>query len=212
MVGHTMVLVYKGQSNMVGLGQPYPSPADPRVAWEGLDFRRGVPEAASEYVASALNLAYVVAVQCSVGGTSIYQWQPGQTLDTQCNNIVSTVLKKYPGSKVAGVFFWQGEYDAHENNVPWTSLFETMVAHDRVVWGTTLPYVFCQIDTDQFFGQAALYPQWDYIKAQQAAVPTTIATMVTTDDITDIADSVHVGPSGLTTIGQRMAGTFLRLI
>ena len=212
--GKTPIFLVAGQSNALGLGQYSPSPLPASIVWRGFQPPRGIGVSFAERYLERSGQAKVIIAQCSVGATSIYEWQPGGGLFEQCLGILGNIRSDTLNTHVAGFLFWQGEYDAHEQpTTPWSCLFKSIVRALRFkLDDNRLPVVFCQLSSNESFGQASVYPYWEFIKTEQARVDLPHAAMVQTDDITDIADSVHVGADGLETIGHRMAETYFQLV
>lgn len=210
-----VLFVVAGQSNALGLGQSFPHQLSPGITWRGLDFPRGIGASFAENYKQKTGASQVLIAQCSVGATSIYDWQPGGTLFNQCVDIIENVKRDVPNMDVAGILFWQGERDASNAsspNVQWAALFKNMAKQFRIYLGNAkIPVIYCQLDTHEQFGQEANYPYWNEIKVQQARANLSYAQMVKTDDITTLADSVHVDTSGLFLIGERMAQTYYGL-
>ncbi len=172
----TPIFLLAGQSNMV------------RMSQYGLEAftaeyvkRHGGPD--PEFVA------------CAVGGTDADQWLPHGQLFANC--IVAA-----RGKTITGVLYYQGESDAALAVPDWGDSFAQTVGGFRQYFGN-VPIVFAQI--------ARTVPGcnfdrgWTSIQAQQAAVSLPGVTMIRTEDVAVLIDTVHLAPSSLQIIAQRFA-------
>lgn len=212
-IGSLSVFFVEGQSNALGLGQYSASPLPPGVIWRGLDMPRGIGVSFGQEYLRLTGRPAVIIAQCSEGATSIHEWQPGGFLQSRCLGIYENIKRDYPNAVPAGVLFWQGERDATATADPdtaWAFLFQSAMKGFR--WNLNdlrLPVIYCQLSVDSLPGS---YPSWSYIKSQQADVYLNFAEMVRTDDINDVADSVHMGATGLSEVGRRMAAAYWDMV
>jgi hypothetical protein len=202
------VVILAGQSQMLGGAASAPVYVN-GMEWRGLDYPRGIgPEFAAQYLRQT-GRPEVIMIQCAVGGTSIVQWAPGGTLQTQCEGFYEQVLREFPTAKVATVLFWQGEADVVTPGTPWAAEFTTLVRRWRDLWGN-VPVEFCQIAINN---NPVGWPYWSYIQAQQAGMSLPNTAMVTTMDVGDISsDGLHMTEEGLEIVGDKLARAYFGLI
>ena len=204
------IIIVAGQSNAVGLGQDSPSPISNQIIWKGRDIPRGIGVSFAEAYLRDTNQPQIIVAQCSVGSTSIHEWQGH--LVGECVEIVKQIQIEHPSAVPAVILFWQGERDARGPGVPWGSLFTSVIQGMRRNLGyKNLPVVFAQLNNCTALSNP--YPNWLDIKLEQAAVNIELVQMIKTDDINDLAlDGVHVKGNGLYLIGQRMHQAYIGLI
>lgn len=142
----------------------------------------------------AKNVPYgsVNFIQCAVGGTSIGQWQMGGALMNQCQT---------HGVKPDLILFYQGESDAALGTTNWAQQFMSAVNGWRTAWD--VPVIYAQIATcGPAFASAA---NWQSIQDQQASVFMNRVKMISTKDLTDRLDDVHLTPASERIVGGRFA-------
>lgn len=208
------LFVLAGQSNMAGaipFGAEVPTPnvydvslGAPKPAVDGLgDQLYAGPGIA---IGAELHRLYpnlrIGLIQCAVGNTAMSRWAPGGDLYTTC---LKRTLAARAYGVVRGVLFYQGEADAYNSTAAgWATRFAAMVGGFRQsLRQPGLMVVFAQLG--RMPSDAALYPQWTAVQAEQASVKIAHVRMVSTSDI---PSDVHYDAAGYATLGQRFASAW----
>ncbi len=170
-------------------------PAGPIGAGLGLSFakdmvrRTGIP---------------IGLIPCAVGGTSLWQWEPGQKLYT---NMLARV--RAAGGRVQGLLWYQGEADARTDRLTeYGDRFRAFVSQLRADFNDPkLPFYFAQIGR---YAAPEAPPRTAHAQGvmrevqrlSEPALPR--AAMAATLDL-EMQDHVHVNTAGLRRLGARFA-------
>lgn len=153
-----------------------------------------------------LNETFLHSVNVASPGTSMAQWQPGQTL---YRNLVATIKAQ---TIPCVVLFWQGEAEGlgfDVNNAPvtdwasWGVGFVTMARSLRRDVGYDVPIVMVQIG--QRDKSAYPSPNWEDVQQEQASIWFPGMAMVSAADMFPAADNlVHYSDSQYQVMQKRM--------
>lgn len=223
-----------GQSNMAGRGRVEPgAEADthPRVFMFTAEGRWALardpvhfdkPEVAgvglcSEFARTLVDrdpVLIVGLVPAAVGGTRLAEWRPGGALYAAAVARVRAALGENGPHRLAGILWHQGESDAtadvHEGDLAtYPERFAAMVARLRADLGDAgddVPLVMGEL--------GRMNPRYAAFNA--ATLPEAVrrvprAALVTSEDLTDGGDGIHLDAASLRTFGRRYAEAFLRL-
>lgn len=204
------IFLLDGQSNMTGDGDPTIVPLGADIIWRGTPGPKGIGVAFAQDYLRRTNRPQVIMIQAAVGGTYIREHLPGTPIFNNAVDLVQRAIAEFPTAKVAGILFYQGESDAIPGTPDWGPQFLQAMRGYRHAFGDDhIPVVFCQIDETAW---PTSFPYWAEIQTQQAATTLDNAAMVTTSDIRDMADQVHLSAIGLATVGDRMAQAYFGLL
>ena len=214
---HAFVLV--GQSNMVGHGSlPLVQSASGNIfKWDNSAWVTGIePVHYGEFGPSmsfALELMrlkndanYKIGlIPCAKGGSSITEWQKGQTFYTECLNKVKAVQAN--GAIIEGMLMSQGEADSQTKQAAnaWGGLVIQFAKDFRSDYGNIhTPFIFAQLGYDPHIVK---YPYWKYLHDLQPAILSGHGNyrMIVTDDLSKNSDKIHFNRDSQVTIGQRFA-------
>lgn len=225
------VLLFAGQSNMVGLAQVGELSAEQAKAQDGVyyyypDGAWGLFEAAraaGNGLGPELSAGRDVAaftgrvgmVKLAVGGTNLaLQWHPAvpgslyQCLLRRTEEALAA-LKAQTGmrGRVVGFFWMQGESDAADPNM--TALYAAnltnLIARVRADFGDPdLPFVFGRISPSPLWRYGA------YVRAAQQSVADSVpnTALFSADDL-PLLDGAHYTTQGVLTLGERFAEAYL---
>jgi hypothetical protein len=218
------VFVLAGQSNMGQEGQTQTAPAGAvdtgiyvwRGGWAPLETTNGIttgpygPGFAFARRLSSRGIR-VGLVYCALSGSSIGDWQRGQSLYDAC-----LARTRGTGVQPTGLLFYQGERDARTGVDPaapsqprpteWRVLFERFVVDLRADTRADLPVVFARI-AHHDPSVAAIEGGWATVQAQQDAVSLPRVVMVQTEPAT-LRDEVHLDDASHAAVGERMAAAY----
>lgn len=195
-----------GQSNMLGYGMrndPFPSNDHINVVGQ-------VPIIGNYGPAYAYAMRWisreeidVTIIQCSVGGSSIDSWQPGNTNFSNCRDQWLS-----QGSPKVDVLLWmQGEAEGMSGNVAmanqWADQFQNTVDGLRLQMGQ-MPVVYSQIGPNPGSQGQPIYEAWEVVKAHQDNLMMINAYRVKSDDLSLSDAWVHFDSTSYDTIGRRM--------
>lgn len=242
--GKLKLFILAGQSNMVGYGgidrgrdvtnhRIYLFGNDYRwkTAAEPLDDPRGQVDAVSRdgFAGVGPGMAFASSllerepemviglIPCAMGGTFLKEWGRSLSEDTLYGSCVKRALAASAMGEIAGVLFFQGEWDAlgldiypERRNSPqnWEEDFTALVGDlRRDLKLAELPVVFAQIGQN---GNPGRYKNWELVQNEQQQVRLPYCAMITTDDLS-LADEVHFTNRSYDVIGQRMAAAYWNL-
>ncbi|MCG3146733.1 MAG: hypothetical protein PCFJNLEI_00167 [Verrucomicrobiae bacterium] len=145
---------------------------------------------------------------CAHGGTSMAQWSPEKKSEgskSLYGAMVRRVAKN--GGRVAGLIWYQGESDTNAPDVAavYSEKMRQFVSAVRQdLRSPRLPVALVQIG--RYVNQWGGGEFWNSIQDQQRRLPRTIPqlTVVPAVDL-PLDDAIHVGGTGLTQLGQRLA-------
>ena len=141
------------------------------------------------------------------GGTSMQQWDPSlKNLDG--TSLYGATLRRFQknGGAVAGIAWYQGESDANETAA--VKYTERMIELVRSFRGDlkqpNLPFVAVQIG--RFATGAASAAAWNSVQDQQRRLARSIPDLATVPAVDlPLDDLIHVGGTGTSTLGRRIA-------
>lgn len=198
-----ITILAAGQSNMAGYGmKDHPFPSSDRIEVIGnvpLVGNYGPAYAYAMQVIRTQNVKILI-IQCSVGGSSIESWQPGNTNFSRCSD-----YWKSRGSPPISVILWmQGEAEAMSNKPEgWSGQFEYAISSLRSIVGS-VPVVYAQIGPNPASPETESYHSWKSIQEQQEMLSIPNSYMVKTSDLSLSDNWVHFDVSSYDTIGKRM--------
>ena len=148
-------------------------------------------------------------VNCSVGGSSITEWQKGEYNYEKCLQIVQILQRD--GYKIAGIFFFQGERDSHSPLIAirWKWFFYKFVNNFRSdISERKIPIIFAQLGK-----KAPIQPgTWGIVQFQQRRSQSSEMNlyMIKTNDIEPYCQelSPHFCPEAYPIIAQRFVDEF----
>ncbi len=159
-----------------------------------------------------------IVIQAAVGGTSITQWQRGQTPFNNCIAQADEALA-IEGNEPKAVLFFQGERDTiNETALQWKSLFWASMRDLRVDMGSPyMPVVYAVLGAppvgELYNGEPVSRPYWmDVHNQQKAAIENhTAFQYFGTWDIPRIPANVHYEDAGYEAIAQRFMAKLANL-
>jgi hypothetical protein len=219
--GKLSIFVLAGQSNMEGMRDinDYPS-IDTRgkVFVFNDKYRWAIgKEPVREKVGPSISFAadilkkfpdkIIGIVNVAHGDVNIGQWEKNFADTSLYQIMIKRALAASAQGKIEGILFYQGEGDAEgkidDHYDDWDIQFEKFVKdlrHD--LHNDSLPVVFAQIGK----GSNAY---WLKVKKCQERVHLNHVSMIKTDDIKNLDNSVHFSSDGYVEIGKRFAEKFM---
>lgn len=221
---HAFVLV--GQSNMVGQGDiPLVQFASGNIfKWDNSAWVTGIEPVHYGKFGPSMSFALellklkndanykIGLIPCAKGGTSITEWQKGQTLYTDCLNKVKAVQAN--GAVIEGMLMSQGEADSETKQAAnaWGGLAIQFAIDFRSDYGKPYsPFIFAQLGYDP---NANKYPYWMRLHNLQPEILSGHGNfrMIVTDDLPKNSDKIHFNHDSQVTIGQRFARAMCQVI
>lgn len=147
-------------------------------------------------------------INCAVGGSSVLEWQKGETNYNNCLAEVLSALEN--GATLRGLFHAQGEHETNteEKASQWKTLtrkfiknFLAQISHNN------LPVAFAQLGPVPYLER----PYWEYLQRQQnkLSVENPEFKMVVTKDIKPYtpANGLHWSQTNYSIIAKRVINT-----
>lgn len=220
------LIVMMGQSNMSGRGpwieewlnplvyafnesMEWESARDP-IAFDADDAGHGPINQFSDLYSA--QFGEIGLVPCSVGGSSISEWQKGRPLYDACLERISAA-----GGNVAAVLFFQGEresanpelYGGETVTEGYAQLFEQIILDLRDDIGP-FPLIYAQIGAfPELLSEHYVRDAWATIQEEQAIISLDCSAMIETADLS--WGNVHFDNAAYDEIGKRFFDAFLAL-
>ncbi len=145
-------------------------------------------------------------IACAHGGTSMSQWDP-ELKPRGGASLYGAMMRRIEknGSAVAGLFWYQGESDANDQNAPlYTDRMVRFVETVRQDTGISdLPVVLVQIA--RVFGDFSA-AAWNSVQDQQRRLPQAIRRLAVVPAIDlPMNDNIHLSAEGQKRLGRRAA-------
>lgn len=155
----------------------------------------------------------IALLTCAKGRTSIDQWTSSAERTTLYGSCLARVREV--GGRPRGMLWYQGESDAQKSPadaVRWAAKFEEMARTFRADLNMAdLPIVIVQL-ADHPRSNAARYPAWDVIQAQQSRPPLPCTATVSAKGLPRNPDDLHLTTAAQRKLGPKLAKATAKLI
>ncbi|WP_439817146.1 sialate O-acetylesterase [Zavarzinia sp. CC-PAN008] len=214
--GSDGVLAWRGADGWTRAAEPVDAPRPEQGPSQDADAGVGPGLSFGLAILDRMGGAQVGLVPCALGATSIADWAPAaspRSLYGACLAQARTALAARPGSRLAGLLWYQGEWDARraEDAAAWDAAFTALITAFRADLGQPgLPVVYARLaGLDPSLCRR--FPAWDRVRQAQAQVHLADAALVDLDEAS-LKDGIHLDTRGQVIAGMRFADAMAGLL